>query len=963
MNLAGEIAFMTTERNGGGDDELLKTREDLRKLQWHYHDLMQERNSLAAENVYLKHRTRAVELSSTWRVARFFLDRWDSIRKLFHFSRRPSVSIRGSNAEDVKSAGNATILAWLPDPGKKLALVQILLKVPLIGDVRLAVPCSENGILAEELESWFSDKLSGRPISVVDASGEHLVEVFLKLAEPEVLKDAVCLVIACREADSSEIRENLDNLTSQEILKAWDILRENDDVEIVSLKENPGSVPPVFWARSDFLRSRLAAGIEDDPELTAEAGRAVSLEDCLAPSCVVDTKSHILQAMRFRSRNALKSFMDDGEVLSFFRPENPLVSIIVVVYNQADLTLECLKSILAIEFSNYELILFDNNSGDETSELFARVKGARIIKNTTNIGFLKAVNHAVAAAEGEFLLLLNNDAMPEPDAVSRAVSVMKESCGIGAVGGKILRPDGSLQEAGSITWNNAVNLEYGRGQDPDSGAFQFRRDVDYCCGAFLLLRRAQFLEMDGFDEAFSPAYYEENDFCLRLRKAGFRVVYEPAIRVRHYERASSPSREACDEGMKKNREIFYEKHREFLAGHHLPEKDENILLARSADRNRTRLLLIDDLLPISENGAGFPRTAAILGAINGRGYQVTYYSTEADKSPDWELIWSRFPIGVEFILDRGNYFLADFLTERKGCYDLVWICRPHNQEKFIQAFSRVYREGEKRPAVIYDAEAVYALRDIAAAEVRGERLSAVSRSNLIQKELELAGPSDAVAAVSEKEARLFRDGFPGKLIAVLGHSFDPEGYQARGFTRRGHILFTGRIDRDGSPNVDSIRWFIKEVFPGIRDWSGGRIKFIVVGKVDERLFRGLNMEGVELKGEREDLSPYTRNCRVFVAPTRFAAGIPLKLIDAAAAGIPAVCTPILAEQLGWDDEREALLAGQADDFAGQVCRLYQDQVLWQSIREQAYSRVENDFSPGKFKETIAKFVSSVNNAG
>jgi len=341
------------------------------------------------------------------------------------------------------------------------------------------------------------------------------------------------------------------------------------------------------------------------------------------------------------------------------------------------------------------------------------------------------------------------------------------------------------------------------------------------------------------------------------------------------------------------------------------------------------------------------------------GYQVTYFSTAPDKSPDWDLIWERFPAGVEFILDRGNYYLGDFLTERKGFYDLVWVCRPHNQEKLIEAFSRVYSERKRQPAVIYDAEAVCALREAAAAEIRGESLSAASKHILIKKEMELAAQSDEVVAVNEREAQIFRDGFPEKPGIVLGHSIDPDGYQARGFIKRENILFIGRLDREGTPNVDSIRWFLEEIFPGIRKWSGGRIRFIVIGKLDKNLFHGLNIEGVEFKGEREDLSPYTRNCRVFVAPTRFAAGIPLKLVDAAAAGIPVVCTPILAEQLGWAHEKEALVAKSADEFAGQVRRLYQDEMLWQSIRAQAYSRVKKEFSPRSFRENASRIISDV----
>ncbi len=92
------------------------------------------------------------------------------------------------------------------------------------------------------------------------------------------------------------------------------------------------------------------------------------------------------------------------------------------------------------------------------------------------------------------------------------------------------------------------------------GAFRFRRDVDYCSGAFLLFASEKFRELGGFDEAYAPAYYEESDFCLRLRlrlrQQGLRVIYEPAARVRHYEFASAGGMRAAAALQDKNRALF-----------------------------------------------------------------------------------------------------------------------------------------------------------------------------------------------------------------------------------------------------------------------------------------------------------------------------------------------------------------------------------------------------------------------
>ena len=102
-------------------------------------------------------------------------------------------------------------------------------------------------------------------------------------------------------------------------------------------------------------------------------------------------------------------------------------------------------------------------------------------------------------------------------------------------------PDGTLQEAGSIIWNDGTCTGFGRGREIADPEVMFRRDVDFCSAAFLLTHRWLFEYVGPFDEAYAPAYYEEVDYCVRLWRAGYRVVYDPDILVLHYEFGSSSS--------------------------------------------------------------------------------------------------------------------------------------------------------------------------------------------------------------------------------------------------------------------------------------------------------------------------------------------------------------------------------------------------------------------------------------
>jgi GT2 family glycosyltransferase len=160
--------------------------------------------------------------------------------------------------------------------------------------------------------------------------------------------------------------------------------------------------------------------------------------------------------------------------------------------------------------------IVDNNSTDKARLLLSRIKGAKIIQNTENLHFLLACNQASRVASGRYLLFLNNDTQVLADSINSSLRTIKFSEDIGAVGGKIILPNGTFQEAGNIIWQDGSCSTYGRRDEPFAPKYMFMRDVDYCSGAFLLTNRELFMNMGGFDEDYKPAYYEETDYCVRL---------------------------------------------------------------------------------------------------------------------------------------------------------------------------------------------------------------------------------------------------------------------------------------------------------------------------------------------------------------------------------------------------------------------------------------------------------------
>ncbi len=653
------------------------------------------------------------------------------------------------------------------------------------------------------------------------------------------------------------------------------------------------------------------------------------------------------QAHQAQASQHFDDFMAANEKLDFSAREAPVISLVLVLYNQAPLTLLCLQSIIKHADIPLELIIVDNASSDATEQLLACITGAHIIRNPDNRGFVEAVNQGAEAASGEYLLLLNNDAMLHPRALSSALLTFKGADNIGAVGGKILLLDGLLQEAGSIIWRDGNCTGYGRGDDPNKPEYNFVRDVDYCSGAFLMTPLSTFRALGGFDMDFAPAYYEESDYCIRLARQGLRVVYQPNTVITHYEFASSAGQSDATALQQKHRQVLCNKHPAFLNGQ-ADRADHNVLEARSSS-NARRVLMIDDRVPHPSLGAGYPRSRELIHALNALPVQLTLYPLQTPED-DWRAVYETLPAEVEVMLDHGKASLARFLTERAGYYDSIVISRAINMTEFLQASKAIPGPGGKT-RIIYDAEAVIAPREAMRLRLNGQQISAQREQVMVDAEIALANGADAVIAVSEAEAALYRNAGLTNT-KVLGHTLRSAPLGGLDFLSRKDLLFVGALRHDESPNVDSLIWFVESILPLIRKELQQPIRLKVAGDHSAPALRHLSGKGLDILGRVPDLTSLYEQCRVFIAPTRFAAGIPHKVHEAAAHGIPTVCTPLLAQQLGWQHERELLSASDEQAFASQCIRLYTNETLWSDVRRAAHDAVSRDCSPDVFRQRL-----------
>jgi N-acetylglucosaminyl-diphospho-decaprenol L-rhamnosyltransferase len=243
-----------------------------------------------------------------------------------------------------------------------------------------------------------------------------------------------------------------------------------------------------------------------------------------------------------------------------------LLSVIVVNWNTRDLLLNCLASIRA-NAGQCEIVVVDNGSTDgSTDAVRESYPDARVILHAENQGYARANMIGLRASTGRYVLFLNSDTIIPPGTLPGLIDLLEKEPAIAACGPKLLRPDGSTQP---YAFGSDPRLPYLLARaclrlgfraslhDWETVAVQ---PVDWISGACLLVRRSALEQVGGLDERIFM-YFEDNDLCLRLRRAGWQVVYNPLVKITHMG-GSSPAEKAH------RRQLYYESLRYFYSKHY-----------------------------------------------------------------------------------------------------------------------------------------------------------------------------------------------------------------------------------------------------------------------------------------------------------------------------------------------------------------------------------------------------------
>lgn len=607
--------------------------------------------------------------------------------------------------------------------------------------------------------------------------------------------------------------------------------------------------------------------------------------------------------------------------------DSPQVSIIIPCFNQFEYTLKCINSIYhnTDSTTTYEIIIIDDCSSDKTKEIETQFPDIKVIQNKINKGFLRNVNHAAQKAEGKYLLLLNNDTIVLEKWLSSMIEVFENFDDVGVVGSKLIFPNGMLQEAGGFVTKDEHFGNYGKFQSIFDPRFNYTREVDYVSGASLMIKSDLWRELEGFDEIYLPAYFEDTDLCMRVREKGHRVFYTPFSNIIHFESISygknlTFSKQAQ---MDKNQIIFVNRWKEEMNKNHVTkEKAEPKNHERTV--NKPTILYIDNEPP-NDYQAGAKLSKIYCDLLSKMGFTVKFLPMHINQS-NAVYIKELQAKGIEccYKLDKRERAHAlnpekpthfpQWFRERLGSFDFYLLARPASAN-----YLKVIKQYQPNAKYYYHPADIHFLR--------AERAQALSKSGKKEKkgltkkelkektqELSVLRNAKQVLHVSTYENDLLKKDHGIENGVIIPCYFFPNSNQEANHRPRTELLYVGS---NHGASRDGIEWFLREIFQEIRAKHPHTI-LNIIGASELKMGDQTN---VKLLGRvsAEELEKRYLSC-IPVIPLRYGAGVKGKVLEAMYYNAPFVSTSIGLEGIP-DIESAKKSADSPSDFATEVCAI------------------------------------------
>jgi O-antigen biosynthesis protein len=635
------------------------------------------------------------------------------------------------------------------------------------------------------------------------------------------------------------------------------------------------------------------------------------------------------------------------DIIEFPQYDQPKVSIIIPAYDGWQMNYKCLRSIFRnTQGVSYEVIFADDGASDETTNIKDYIKNIVAIRNENNLGFLKNCNHAASFAKGEYILFLNNDTEVTPGWLYSLTDLMDKDPKVGIVGSKLVYPNGRLQEAGGIIWQDNTAWNYGHKQNPDAPEFNYVKEVDYISGASIMIRKSAWEKLGGFDDIYSPAYCEDADLAFEVRKLGLKVVYQPLSVVIHHEGFSHGTDNHPKAGItqikayqKLNIAKFSKKWKDVIKTHSPNAVD--LYWARDRSKNKKTILVIDHYVPQFDKDAGSRTTFQYLQLFTQLGMNVKFIGDNFYKHEPYTT--ALLQLGIEVLY--GPYHAQNWqkwIVDNEKYFDYILLNRPHITSKYID-----FLRNNTKTKLYYYGHDLHFHRELMEYELTKDKAKLTSSKTWKKIEYDIYKKSDVVLTPTLKEKEIIQADFANKKIEVMPAFFYPEiAAPVINFNERKDLMFVGGFTH--TPNVDAVLWFIEKVLPVVQEQTPG-IKLIVVGSNVPESVQQKAAPDIIIKGyvSDQELQQLYNTVKMVVIPLRYGAGLKGKTVEAMVNGLPFVSTSFGLEGLS-NIESWLKPHDNEQDFAAEIISLYNDQ---QALRVMSSNMV--DYSGKNFTSESA----------
>lgn len=657
----------------------------------------------------------------------------------------------------------------------------------------------------------------------------------------------------------------------------------------------------------------------------------------------------LLRAQLDQGRMAIPDTIESTQVAEIGDPnapprmpaaENPQVSIIIPVYNKWVYTAACLRSLTDTRCrSSFEVIVVDDGSSDDSFEQLEGIEGLTAIRNEENLGFIGSCNRGAEAARGEFIVMLNNDTQVLDGWLDALLDTFTQFPDTGLAGARLVYPDGRLQEAGGIIFNDGSGWNYGKFDQADRPEYQYTREADYCSGACIAMRTELFRELGGFDSHYAPAYYEDTDMAFRVRAHGLKVRIQASATIVHYEGITSGT--DLNSGAKRhqavNRDKFLQRWKDELPSFPAPIVDpEDRAEIRSARDHhlKGRVLVVDAYTPEPDQDSGSMRLVYLLKCFRDLGYGVTFMPDNLAFAGAYSTALQQ--AGIEVVYNPWLGSLQKFFSERGPEFDFVMVSRHYVASKYLG----LVRKHCPNARFLFDTVDLHYLREERMAELEDSLPLQRTAAQTKRSELAVINASDATLVVSPVEKTVLEEAAAGARVHVISNVHEVVGSR-KSWGERKDLFFVGGYQHP--PNIDAAQWFVGSIWPLVHEQLAD-VEFHLIGSKAPDSVRALDGNGVRFHGFVESMEPWLDDCRLSVAPLRYGAGIKGKVNISMSHGQPVVATPMAVEGMFARPGRDVMVAETAQEFADAIVRIYQDEDLWNLVSISGQENVNRYFS-------------------